>query len=121
MRTWILWNLGTSDYDKDLSSIPGYRVFNIMDLEDGWNDPEQIAGRLLQIIDIVNEKKNLVIIMCAAGISRSNAIAMGVLCINNNMEWDDAYRIVKRMVPQADPNGGIIDAVKQAINIIKSH
>lgn len=115
---WILWNLGTSGED-DHEDLSTYKIFDVRDLVDGFIDPYLIAGRLLMIIDEIKKNQSKIVVKCQAGISRSNALVMGILCINNNMEWDDAHRIVKILVPRAAPNEGIINATKQAISAIK--
>lgn len=119
MPSWILWNLGTSGEDlrEDLSS---YKVFDIRDLIDGYNQPEVIAVKLHAILESVKKKDVRIVVKCQAGISRSNALVMGVLCLYNNLDWDDAERIVRCLVPRANPNQGILDATKEAVQIIKT-
>ena len=43
------------------------------------------------------------VICCSAGVSRSNAIAIGVLVVKYGMRFDDAMALVKKNVPIANP------------------
>ena len=131
MVYWITWQLGTCAYyelkeagfdchdfvtcDKTMNN--SIAVYNMMDLEDGWNEPEQLAGRMLMIIADLKAHRR-VIIMCAAGISRSNGMAMGVLSAYHNLAFDDAKRIVEKMCPRANPMPDLMDAVKEAVQLI---
>jgi protein-tyrosine phosphatase len=131
MVYWFTWQLGTCAYYElkaagfdchesvtcDRSMNNAIAVYNLMDLEDGWNDPERLAGRMLMIIADLKAGRR-VIVMCAAGISRSNGVAMGVLSAYHNLELDDAKRIVECLCPRANPMPDLMDAVKEAVQLI---
>ena len=116
MVYWITWQLGTSAYcdHEDLSS---FMVYNLMKLEDGWNEPMILANTMMTVIADLRAGKR-VILMCAAGISRSNGMAMGVLSAYHNLAFDDAKRIVEKMCPRANPMPDLMDAVKEAVQLI---
>jgi len=116
MVYWITWQLGTSAY-CDHEDLSLFTVYNLMDLEDGWNEPEQLAGRMLMIMEDLRVGKR-VVLMCAAGISRSNGMAMGVLCAYHNFSFDDAKKIVEYICPRANPMPDLMDAVKEAMQLI---
>jgi len=90
-----------------------------MDIEDGWNDPIQLAGRLLMMIDDLIAGRR-VILMCAAGISRSNGLAMGLMAIYHHMCLDDAKRIVEKLCPRANPMPDLLDAVLEAVTLVRA-
>jgi predicted protein tyrosine phosphatase len=52
---------------------------------------------------------------CAAGVSRSNALAMGLISLYYNLEFDDAYNIVKALVSRANPNQEVLRSVREAL------
>jgi len=132
---WITWQLGTCAYyelkeagfeevrhnfvtcNKTIKNA--IAVYNCMDLEDGWNEPEQLAGRILMIMSDLKAGRR-VIVMCAAGISRSNGLAMGVLACYHNLELDDAEKIVEKFVPRANPMPDLLDALKEAVKLVRA-
>jgi len=89
-----------------------------MDLEDGWNEPIGLAGRMLMIMADLETNKR-VVLMCAAGISRSNGMAMAVLSSYHNLAFDDAKKIVESFCPRANPMPDLLDALRDAIWILE--
>ena len=122
MVYWITWQLGTSAYCDhetypDHDDLSSFIVYNLMDLEDGWNEPMLLASRILMAIEDLKAKKR-VVFMCAAGISRSNGLAIGVLSIYHNLSIDDGKRIVECICPRANPMPDLMDAIRQAVDLI---
>lgn len=132
MVYWFTWQIGTCAYSElkdngyiydkavtcDYTMRNAIAVYNLMDLEDGWNDPEQLAGRFLMML--ANLKTNRrIILMCAAGISRSNGMAMGLMSLYHNLELDDAKRIVECLCPRANPMPDLMDAIWQAVTLVR--
>lgn len=55
--------------------------------------------------------------MRGAGQSRSPVIALGVLMKHNNMDFYDAYNLVREKVPVAQIEPGHIERLKKLFNV----
>ena len=112
MTYWIRDYLGTSAADEICD--PGVVVVDVRDLVDGTNKPAVIWQKIKTALAVLklNDK---VVVQCAAGISRSNAIAAAVFAIREGFDYSDALRIVIGKVPRANPNLEIKESVRAAI------
>ena len=63
------------------------------------------------------QKHGRVVICCVAGISRSNAIALGVLVKYGGMDFYDAWTLVEDRVPIANINPSHISKLKRLFNV----
>lgn len=94
-------------------------VVDVRHLVDGYNPPEHIAETLKVIMGYVYSGQP-VFIMCAAGISRSNALAAGVLVLAGDFDnYDEALFYVRSVVPRSMPNQGIIDSTREAVKLVQ--
>ena len=114
----ILWNLAISA-KEDKEDLKGYRVWDVTSINDGRNEPSSIAILLLDILRDVVAHKEIIVIQCQAGISRSNALATGILVLAHNLDFDDALRMVKALNPRANPNLDILNCVREAVKMIQ--
>jgi predicted protein tyrosine phosphatase len=57
------------------------------------------------------------LICCVAGISRSNAIALGILVKYFNMDFYEASELVKEKVPQANISPEHIEKLKKMFKV----
>jgi predicted protein tyrosine phosphatase len=62
-------------------------------------------------------KQGRVVICCVAGISRSNAIALGVLVKYFDMDFYDAWELVRQRVPRANINSSHISKLKKLFGV----
>lgn len=116
MPYWITKNLGTMSQAEQPPE--GTFVVDVRDLVDGYNPPEKVKPKLENIIRLLRQEEK-VFVMCAAGVSRANAIAAGVLYLMNTYDsYEEALAFVKQKVPRAAPNAGIIRAVKEATAVM---
>jgi predicted protein tyrosine phosphatase len=121
MPFWIFNDLGTMGL-LELAE-EGTLVFDVRDINDGKNDTpeypiERVIRKFCELIKtyrVVNAYGFRMAIRCAAGISRSNAFAAGLIAYNQNIDFEDALNIVKERVGRAMPNMDIIDCVKVAL------
>ena len=58
-------------------------------------------------------KKNKTLVHCAMGVSRSVSIVIAYLMRASAMNYDDAYALVRKERPIANPNPGFIKQLKQ--------
>ena len=98
-------------------TIIKWPVADVRDLYDddsnGLEDYEKkidLAWELLQ-------KNGRVVICCVAGISRSNAIALGVLVKYFDMDFYDAWELVRQRVPRANINPSHISKLKKLFGV----
>ena len=117
MTYWITETLGTQSVDE---AIPeGVYVAHLFDLNDGWNPPTLLLSKAKLLLPILLSHRKLVLI-CQAGISRSNAIAALLLAYLNNTTWDDAYYLVRKRVPRAQINMALRDSCIEALKLLRA-
>jgi predicted protein tyrosine phosphatase len=113
--------LGESDYPaKALQE-------GFLDKSDSWivdvrdiRDESQPAGAYRDKIDYAIECLNnhgRIVICCGAGQSRSPAIAIGVLMKKYDMDFYDAYNLVREKVPNAEIEPCHIEKLKRLFNV----
>ena len=95
MIRWILEGvLGTLPFEEVEVSLPKAKILDVRDLVDkNGNQPHVVRNKIKQAV-LWLTNGDTVLICCDHGISRSNAIATGVLSVYRNIEIDDAIKIV---------------------------
>jgi hypothetical protein len=63
------------------------------------------------------QKHGRVVICCVAGVSHSNAIALGVLVKYFGMDFYDAWKLIRKRVPRANINPSHISKLKKLFNV----
>lgn len=53
---------------------------------------------------------------CVAGISRSNAIALGFLAKYFKMDFDEAWALIRKLVPDSRIRSGHISQLRKSFN-----
>ena len=114
---WITRTLGTASENEVIRKEEVDEVIYVTDLNDGWNSPEFIYLKVKQILIPIFQKKR-VVLKCKAGISRSNAIATLILAFLGNTSWDDAYTVVRELVPIAQVNPDLRDSCVEALKLL---
>jgi len=113
MTYWILENkLGTCAVGEEVPK--GSIVHDVRYLVDGKNTPLNIW------LTVVSVRKSLssgnpIIIQCQAGMSRSNAIAIMILCLRNNRSWEENEEFVRKKVPRTLIDLSLKDSCKKAL------
>ena len=92
----------------------GAITVDVRDLEDGWNPPEKIRKKVDLILKCINMGVP-VIIQCAAGMSRSNAIAVTVLTRMNGKDWNENEKCVRNKVKRTQIEMSLRDACLEAL------
>jgi len=114
---WITDLLGTQSIQEKIP-LQVY-IIHLLDIPDSEEaDPLVILSRLKMALGHL-EKKEKVVFMCTAGISRSNALAIASLVILENLSWEEAKEKVRRKVPRMQINLGFEDRVKEALFLYK--
>jgi len=112
MTYWIWDNLGTCSITE--YTIEGIIVIDVRDLKDGHENLGKIKHKLITICGLL-AMGHRVVIRCMAGMSRSNALACGVMCLLGGMHWDEGEKLVKSKVPRCTINLDFADSVKNVI------
>lgn len=111
---WITPLLGTASADevRDISDV---QVIDVRDLVDkAGNRADAVKKKIITGVQCL-EKRKAVIVCCDYGISRSNAIASGILAIFNKISLDSAVRMVQETTGETEIKLDTLDAVRSAI------
>ncbi len=91
-------------------------ILDCRDMNDGYN-PLPIYDKKIrkgvELLDVYGK----VVICCGAGISRSNAIAIGLLVEYFGLPFDLAEEIVKETVPIAQPEPHLLTGLKKYFGV----
>jgi len=107
------------DVDYETGGITDI-IWPVADVRDLYDDDSNGLEDYEKKIDLAWEllqKNGRVVICCVAGISRSNAIALGVLVKYFDMDFYDAWELVKERVPRANINPNHISKLKKLFDI----
>lgn len=97
----------------------GHYYYYLINLNDGYNSPERLYHHAKQILSLMYHRRIPIILVCQAGISRSNGMASLVLAFDLNISLDEAYEIVKKKVPRAQVNYDFYDCCKQTLVLMR--
>jgi len=118
MISWITPDLACCSMHDDFPN--GVKVFSVLDLKDGWNDPFLIYLKAKRILPYLLQL-NKVVLFCHAGLSRSPGIAALLMAYLNKTTWDEAYqRYIKPTVPRSFVNMDFRDACIEALKILEA-
>ena len=114
--------LGESTYpstalqDGRLLEDTDFWIVDVRDILDE-SQPAEVYERTIQRAVAALDKNEKIVICCGAGQSRSNAIAIGVLMKKYNMDFYDAYNLVREKVPIAQIEPCHINRLKKMFNV----
>jgi len=105
------------DYKTGEITNDRWPVADVRDLyDDGSNCLEDYDKKIDLAWELI-QKYGKVVICCVAGISRSNAIALGVLVKYFGMDFYDAWELIRKRVPRANINPDHISQLKKLFNV----
>ncbi len=114
MIKWITPYLGTTNLFN--ANLEKYSYLDVRDLYDGCGNSIIFITKLLDdAIKILQQQKKLVI-YCHYGMSRSNAIAAGILAKYNNISFNEAIRQVLKETKENNINIEVINSIRLALN-----
>ncbi len=113
---WIDGRIGTMSQDEQ--SEDGVVVLDVRDLVDGVNNPDLIVPKLVLGYQVIETFKYRLAVRCVAGVSRSNAVAAGIISLLDGRDYMDCLNTVREAVPRSNPNPLIIDSVEKALKEI---
>lgn len=117
MIRWINPYLGTGAYDE-VRGGP-WPVLDVRHLVDKGGNPGQVINGLIREgVDLIQSGRRLVV-ACDFGVSRSNAIAAGILSVVESCDFDDALRVVIEKTGEREIKLELILAVRSALGVKK--
>lgn len=118
MIHWINENLGTSSWDqaKCASDVQLLDVRDLVDKE--GNTPTAIKARIDEGLAWLQRSKK-VVVCCDHGISRSNAIAVGIVSLRDNISFDEAIRRVMSATLQTEIRIETLNSVRRAVELFR--
>ncbi|XP_049601683.1 uncharacterized protein si:ch211-195b15.8 [Syngnathus scovelli] len=100
----ISYVLSVSRCSPRPSFLPCSRYLRIPIDDSLWDDLLPWIPQALRFIDAAMSSGASVLVHCAAGISRSPALAVAYIMYSSGMDLDHAYRFVKERRPSISPN-----------------
>ncbi|QJD85217.1 NAD-dependent epimerase/dehydratase family protein [Cohnella herbarum] len=120
MIKWIKPYLGTASYNHVqivLNESPqDWNIIDVRDLVDkSGNSPKKVKQYIDEAVDLIESGKK-VVICCDYGMSRSNAVASGILSKQEEIPLDDAVRTVLKSTGETSIKIEMINIVRNAID-----
>ena len=111
---WIRKNLGISSYSA-IKKTPNLKILDIRDLVDKeGNSTKVIKSKINEGLHYLQEGKK-VAVCCDYGISRSNAIAAGILSELEGINFEDSIKQIIRKTGEKSIKVEVLSAVRKAI------
>lgn len=109
------------NYQSNQFTSNSWAVVDVRDLYDGNslgnNNTLQDYERKIDLAWEMMQKYGRVVICCVAGISRSNAIAIGVLVKYFKIPFDEAWKLVHLKVPISDIHEVHVTSLKELLGV----
>ena len=115
MIRWITKNLGTCAYSK-LPSELNATIIDVRDLVDKSGNPQDYVKKKIDLAVTAINEGNRVVICCDYGISRSNAIAAGVLALTSKISFEQAVQDVVENTNEQSIKIEMINTVRSALS-----
>jgi len=114
MIRWITENLGTAAYEE-VTQQSNIHIVDVRDMVDKTGNLANVARQKLEeALSHLNQGEK-VIVCCDYGMSRSNAIAAGVLSCSAHLSFNDAVRQVMLATGEKGIKIEVLSAVRDAI------
>lgn len=113
---WITPLLGTAAFNA-VQDIADINVVDVRDLVDkAGNNSNAILNKIHQAINLISQDKRTVV-CCDYGMSRSNAIAVGIITNLEKISFNQALRQVQEATGEAEIKLDPLIAVRQALGL----
>ena len=120
MIRWITDRLGTAAYGG-FGSPSGLRVVDVRMLRDGADNEESFVRARVHEVVAYLEQGDRVVICCDYGMSRSNAIAAGVLAVIDRIPLESALARVADATGEKQMKIDLIGSVRAALEGAREH
>ena len=116
MIHWITENLGTAPFDE-VSHLSDICIVDVRELVDkGGNSVDSIKTKIDHAIAYLNQDKKIVV-SCDYGMSRSNAVAAGILVKHENINLNQAIRKVMELTGEKFIKIEVLNIVRDSLGI----
>lgn len=120
MIHWITENLGTGAWEK-VEKKPNLCIIDVRDLVDkSGNLPLVVKSKIDEAITQL-QKGEKVVICCDYGMSRSNAVAAGVLALYESISLEESIRKVIESTGETAIKIEVLSVVRNSINVATTH
>ena len=114
MIRWISEKLGTGSHEQ-VAGQPGLTIVDVRDMVDKpGNLPQTARARIAEGVAHL-QRGEKVVVCCDYGISRSNAIAAGILARHEGLSFNDAVLKVMEATGEKDMKVDVLSAVREAL------
>lgn len=111
---WITSLLGTAPAEE-VRGLPGLYIVDVRDLVDkSGNRPEAVRDKIMDGVRHL-QAGGKIVVACDYGISRSNAVAAGILAVFDKIPFYAAVRRVMEATGEYEIKSDPLNAVRQAI------
>lgn len=118
MIRWITPRLGTAPF-ASIEDRDDVVLIDVRDLPDREGNPPDVPMKWIrQAIEALREGRR-VVLGCDVGISRSNAVAAGVLSVAEDIPFDEAVQNVIRATGEAFIKLEVLASIRQALDILR--
>jgi protein-tyrosine phosphatase len=97
-------------------SIDNFRIVDVRTLVDGENPLFEYELNIIRVVSYL-ELGESVVICCHAGVSRSNAIALGVLTHYFKIDFNQALELITSKIPMCNILPTHISALTKLLNV----
>ncbi|MGA2606307.1 MAG: NAD-dependent epimerase/dehydratase family protein [Terriglobia bacterium] len=114
MIHWISESLGTAAWDG-VDATPGTHILDVRDLLDKeGNSPALLRSKINEGVACLQNGQK-VVVCCDYGMSRSNAIAAGILAVHHSVDFESAIRQVIAATGEKAIKIAVLSAVREAL------
>jgi UDP-glucuronate decarboxylase len=115
MIRWITEHLGTAAFEDPEVKLSAHCVVDVRDMVDkGGNLPSLAKSKVDQAVSLL-QNGNKVVVCCDYGMSRSNAIAVGVVALTESLSFSDAVRRVRSATNEQAIKIEVLGAVRESL------
>lgn len=115
MIRWITKNLGTAAWDVMIQAPPECVLLDVRDMVDkGGNAPAVVKAKIDEALESLRRGRK-VVVCCDYGMSRSNAIAAGILAAGEKIDLSHAIGRVVEATGEGQIRIEVLAAVRQAL------
>lgn len=114
---WLTPRLGTAAAsDPEVARVPDAIVVDVRDLVDReGNAVDDVRAKILEGAAVLGRDKR-VIVCCDYGLSRSNAVATGILAASSGITVDEAVAQLAQKIPLDEVKLDVLAVVRQALS-----
>jgi UDP-glucuronate decarboxylase len=120
MIRWITDYLGTAPWEL-AKNTTGVKILDVRDLVDATgNSTELVAAKIKAGTELIENGEKL-IVCCEYGMSRSNAIAVGILCNIEKLTFNQSLKLVISLTKEEQIKLSVLKSVSQIFAVSEAN